>query len=113
MFGLIKKNLKIERALKLCSTDLSINPLQAMGGRTSPMASQWRAQVRQLDEVMEFSDQEMALTMAAPFAYVLRGSHLEASVLEKVKFWTNLGVVRDDIAENFVNEMRYGSLEGE
>lgn len=113
VFGSIKKNLKIERALKLCATDLAMNPLQAIGGRTSPMASLWRAQMRQMDDVMEFSDQEMALTMAAPFAYVLRGSHLEISVLEKVKFWTSLGVVREDVAKNFVNELRYGSLEAE
>jgi len=109
MFELLKMNQQIERALQIAKNELGMSPLNAIGGRTSAAAQEWRAGLRGLIKSMGLNDHELAVAICAPFASSLQRSGQGGAAAAKVAIWQDSALLREEVAEFFLGELRNGA----
>ena len=110
MFGILKNNYKIQKAFQIARNELGIDPERQFGGITSSIATAWREQAREMIKAMDLNDKELAVVISAPYAPLVKDPYQAEQIEERIKFWSNLGVVRKDIAEHFLNELHHGTF---
>jgi hypothetical protein len=109
MFGMLSANLRIGKAMIVANSELGIDLAALTGsgtarGLTDPAAMEWREMTRTMIREVDPNAKELALMMCYPFvphASVAARAHLR----ERTLFWKNLGVVRAEIADEFLEQL--------
>lgn len=107
MFRTFSGNWKIGKALNLARAEfgVDVDRLTGLVSRPSdPAAMALRAEARRMCDDLGLNDKELASMLVLPFAGRF-SSGTKAVVRERLLFWLNLGVVRQEAVQPLLDEV--------
>lgn len=106
MFGVMKGNLIIEKAIQISINEFGIDPMGVIGSRVGRQAQEWRDMQRSMVKEMSLNAHELAVLMIAAFASTLNRNSMAEDCKATVNEWENQGQIRAEIAAHFLNELQ-------
>lgn len=113
IFGIVGGNWKIGQAINLARNELEIDLERYLGrnffSEWNQEAVTFRSEFRAISDGAKLNTKEMSILMCFPVITQLTLSERMAAG-QKVAFWANLGVIRPQIADKFLQGLMSGTV---
>jgi hypothetical protein len=104
MFGTIKANYLIEKAMRRAIQEVGMNIQNMVDQMPGLVQAQWRAQLRDLIKQMKPNEHELSAIICAPYIGAIKDEDTKIGILNKFMDWAEAGQVRPEFIQNILGE---------